>query len=205
MKLICLKLQVRLLNITIRREGRGICIFSHGPRKHNFREEEAMFHIKNDSMMFIYNINLIFLIKTNHTILNKIFFHMKCASLLRIKFHFSTSKGSNLYILFAITTAGVVPCGGFKRSPRISSIVQIIYLFRSFEISKDNQLFKTLAFRNIFLSNCNVQPRHATESPFGGIASSSTKGGLLRYIPNTYSIHKVSSLKFAYCKHPIRR
>ena len=47
------------------------------------------------------------------------------------------SKGSNLYILFAITAAGVVPCGGRKKSPRTSSIVQIIFLFRSFEISKD--------------------------------------------------------------------
>ena len=46
-------------------------------------------------------------------------------------------KGSNLYILFAITAAGVVPCGGRKKSPRTSSIVQIIFLFRSFEISKD--------------------------------------------------------------------
>ena len=29
--------------------------------------------------------------------------------------------------------------------------------------------------------------------PVGGKACSSTKGGLLRYIPNTYSNHKVSS------------
>ena len=50
---------------------------------------------------------------------------------------FAASKGSNLYILFAITAAGVVPCGGPKKSPRTSSIVQIIFLFRSFEISKD--------------------------------------------------------------------
>ena len=28
--------------------------------------------------------------------------------------------------LFAITAAGVVPCGGPKKSPRTSSIVQII-------------------------------------------------------------------------------
>ena len=52
---------------------------------------------------------------------------------------FTASKGSNLYILFAITVAGVVPCGGPKKSPRTSSIVQIIFLFRSFEISKDIQ------------------------------------------------------------------
>ena len=30
-------------------------------------------------------------------------------------------------ILFAITAAGVVPCGGPKKSPRTSSIVQIIF------------------------------------------------------------------------------
>ena len=36
------------------------------------------------------------------------------------------NEGSNFYILFAITAAGVVPCGGPKKSPRTSSIVQII-------------------------------------------------------------------------------
>ena len=38
---------------------------------------------------------------------------------------FTASKGSNIYILFAIT-AGVVQCGGPKKSPRTSSIMQII-------------------------------------------------------------------------------
>ena len=52
---------------------------------------------------------------------------------------FTASKGSKFYILFAITVAGVVPCGGPKKSPRTSSIVQIIFSFRSFEISKDIQ------------------------------------------------------------------
>ena len=42
---------------------------------------------------------------------------------------FTASKGSNNYILFAITAAGVVPCGGPKKSPRTSSIVQIIFFF----------------------------------------------------------------------------
>ena len=32
-------------------------------------------------------------------------------------------------ILFAITAAVVVPCGGPKKSPRTSSIVQIIFFF----------------------------------------------------------------------------
>ena len=47
-------------------------------------------------------------------------------------------------------------------------------------------------------TKCNVPPNQATANPAGGKACSSTKGGLLRYIPNTYSIHKVSSLKSAY-------
>ena len=45
-------------------------------------------------------------------------------------------------------------------------------------------------------------------TPFWRLSSSylsSTKGGLLRYILNTYPIHKVSSLKFAYYKHSICR
>ena len=40
-------------------------------------------------------------------------------------------------LLFAITAAGVVPCGDPKKSPRTSSIVQIIFSFWSFEISED--------------------------------------------------------------------
>ena len=35
----------------------------------------------------------------------------------------------DLTILFAITAAGVVPCGGPIKSPRTSSIVQIIFFF----------------------------------------------------------------------------
>ena len=56
---------------------------------------------------------------------------------------FTASKGSNFYILFANTAAGgVVPCGGRKKSPRTSSIVQIILFFgplrsvRIFRVSK---------------------------------------------------------------------
>ena len=40
---------------------------------------------------------------------------------------FNASKGSSFYILFAITPAGVVPCGGPKKSPRTSPIMQIIF------------------------------------------------------------------------------
>ena len=42
---------------------------------------------------------------------------------------FAASNGSNSYILFAITADVVVPCGGPKKSPRTSSIVQIIFFF----------------------------------------------------------------------------
>ena len=42
---------------------------------------------------------------------------------------FTASEGSNFNISFAITAAGVVPCGGPKKSPRTSSIVQIIIFF----------------------------------------------------------------------------
>ena len=52
---------------------------------------------------------------------------------------FTASKGSSFYILFAISTTGVVPCSGPKNSPRTSSIVQIIFFFRSFELSKNIQ------------------------------------------------------------------
>ena len=40
---------------------------------------------------------------------------------------FTATKGSNLYILFALTAAGVVPCSGPKKSPRTLSIVRIIF------------------------------------------------------------------------------
>ena len=43
------------------------------------------------------------------------------------------------FIFFAVTGVGGVPCGGPKKFPPTSSIVQIIFLFRSFEISKDIQ------------------------------------------------------------------
>ena len=62
---------------------------------------------------------------------------------------FTASKRSTLYILFAITAADVVSCGGPKMSPRTSSKVH----HRSFEISRDIQRVKTFKFRNIPLSN----------------------------------------------------
>ena len=42
----------------------------------------------------------------------------------------------SVLFLLAITAAGVVPCGGHKKSPRTSSTVQIIFSFWSFEINE---------------------------------------------------------------------
>ena len=55
-----------------------------------------------------------------------------------------------------MTAAGVVPCGGPKKSPRTSSIGQIIFSFWSFEISegilfiaiKGSQFYFYLLFAN---------------------------------------------------------
>ena len=46
-------------------------------------------------------------------------------------------KGSVLF-LFAVTavTVGVLPCGGPKKSPHTSSVLQTIFSFWSFEISE---------------------------------------------------------------------
>ena len=45
-------------------------------------------------------------------------------------------------VLFVITAAGAVPCGGPIKSPR--AIVQIIFFFCSFEISMNIQIFVRL-------------------------------------------------------------
>ena len=52
--------------------------------------------------------------------------------------------------LFAITAAGVVPCGGPKKFPHISSIVQIIFPFWSFAI-REGILRKLRNISRIFL------------------------------------------------------
>ena len=44
---------------------------------------------------------------------------------------FIFSKELTLTFLFAISPAGVVPCGGPKKSPCTSFIVQIIFYFQS--------------------------------------------------------------------------
>ena len=67
---------------------------------------------------------------------------------------FAASKGSNLYILFANSAPGVVSCGGPKKSLRTSSIVQIIFLFRFFEISKDIQSVQNTPFEKYTCKQC---------------------------------------------------
>ena len=59
---------------------------------------------------------------------------------------FTASEGLTLNILFASTVADVVSCGGPKKPPRTSSIVYIIFFFRSFEISKEIQSVQNTYF-----------------------------------------------------------
>ena len=51
------------------------------------------------------------------------------------------------FFLFHITAAGVMSCGGPKKSPCTSSIVQVIVSFRPFEISEG-----TLSNQNFMIS-----------------------------------------------------
>ena len=53
------------------------------------------------------------------------------------------------FIFFAITTAGVVLHGGPKKSPRAPSIEQIIFFFRSFEISYNIQSINSKDIQSI--------------------------------------------------------
>ena len=48
---------------------------------------------------------------------------------------FTGLKGAQFYILFVIT--GVVPFGSPKKRPRTSSILQFIFYFWSFEVSRN--------------------------------------------------------------------
>ena len=65
---------------------------------------------------------------------------------------FTASKGSYFYILFIITAAAIAPCGGPIKPPR-APIVQIIFLFWSFEISKNIQSLKKVR-REPFSKQC---------------------------------------------------
>ena len=72
---------------------------------------------------------------------------------------FTALKGSQFYFLFAITAAGVVPCGGPKKSPRTSFIMQVIlnFSFWSFAISEDilrNQ--KLIIGQDSFSNKCLI-------------------------------------------------
>ena len=51
---------------------------------------------------------------------------------------FTAFKRTHFYILFVVTAAGVVPCDSPKKRPRTSPIVQFIFYFWSFEISRNN-------------------------------------------------------------------
>ena len=77
---------------------------------------------------------------------------------------FTAPKGSNNYILFAITAAGVVPCGGPKKSPRTSSIVQIIFSFDPFRSVKIFGVFKIYCMLRII-----ILTEFFTFGPFGNI------------------------------------
>ena len=48
---------------------------------------------------------------------------------------FTVLKGTHFYIVFVVTTTGVVLCDGPKKLPRSSFIVQFIFYVCSFEIS----------------------------------------------------------------------
>ena len=68
---------------------------------------------------------------------------------------FIAFKGTNFHILFVITAAGVVPCGGPKMSPRTSPIVHIIVYFWSFVINRNILRILKIYFlsRFIFLTS----------------------------------------------------
>ena len=78
----------------------------------------------------------------NYSILSLAFIPVHSGSLKRIKYSilyslahtllsnvFSALKGTNFYILFVVTAAGVVLCGSPKSPVRTSSIVQFIFFF----------------------------------------------------------------------------
>ena len=50
---------------------------------------------------------------------------------------FSLLLKEPFYILFVVTAAGVVSCGSPKKRARTSSIVQFIFYFWSFDISRN--------------------------------------------------------------------
>ena len=89
--------------------------------------------------------------------------------------------------------------------PLQSTVFPFCSIFAFFVIQTVAMLSVLCSFLCDQMWLCNEQPSQATENPVGGKACSSTKGGLLRYIPNTHSIHKVSSLNFAYFQRRLSR
>ena len=72
----------------------------------------------------------------NNAILHNVFYYaVKVFSGMFIGYPIWYNLYGSVLFLFAITAAGVVPCGGPKQFPCTSSIVQIIFSFWSFEIS----------------------------------------------------------------------
>ena len=71
---------------------------------------------------------------------------------LRLVFNiFTAFKGNNfLYFVFAITVAGVVSRGGLKKSPRASSVVQIIFYFWFLRLKVTSMLERS-EFKSKFL------------------------------------------------------
>ena len=63
-----------------------------------------------------------------------------CSIVKRTTFNIMMFDSTQYYLKYIfkplfLDTAGVVPCGGHKTSPRTSTIVQFIFYFWSFEIS----------------------------------------------------------------------
>ena len=65
-------------------------------------------------------------------------------------------------LLFVVTVAGVVLCGGSKMQPRISTIVKFIFFFWSFEISGSENI--------IGLDSCILNWCFAIQAPLGFIS-----------------------------------
>ena len=58
-----------------------------------------------------------------------------------------------IIFLFVVTAAGVVPCGIPKKRPRTSSIVQFIFFFWSFEISRNIEKSENIISLDSYILN----------------------------------------------------
>ena len=67
---------------------------------------------------------------------------------------FTALKVTHFYILFVVTAAGVVPYDSLKKRPRTSSIVQYIFYFWSFEISRNIlEISENIIFLDSYILN----------------------------------------------------